>query len=428
MDTIYALASARGKSGVAVIRVSGPDAYAAGTAMAGQLPGDRVAGLRVLRDAAGVTLDQALVLCFPQGASFTGEPVVEFQIHGSVATVKAVLHGLSLCNGCRPAEAGEFTRRALENERLDLARVEGLGDLIEAETEAQRLQAQRVFSGELGRKAEAWRESLIHAASLIEATIDFADEDVPVDVMPEVCKVLNELLAGLKQEAEGSRVAERVRDGFEVAIVGPPNIGKSTLLNYLAGRDAAITSDVAGTTRDIIEVRMDLEGLPVTFLDTAGLREAQDEIETVGIERTISRAENADMRVFLVDQDNAGLNVAVREDDLVLRGKSDISDANDGISGLTGKGVDQLVSHVVDVLQNRVSGVGVAIQERHRVAILRAMNDVEAALDETALGMDRLDIMAEELRSAITALDSLVGRVDVELILDSIFARFCIGK
>ncbi len=272
MDTIYALASARGKAGVAVVRISGPLAFLAVKNLTGDVPSARRTALRILRDAAGEVLDEALVICFEKGASFTGEESAELQLHGSIAIVNAVLRTLSEMEGLRLAEAGEFTRRALENERLDLAQVEGLADLIEAETEAQRRQALKVFSGVLGEKVERWRTALVRAAALIEATIDFADEEVPVDVSPEVLELIATVMLDLETEARGAKMAERIRDGFEVAIVGPPNAGKSTLLNALAGRDAAITSEVAGTTRDVIEVRMELGGLPVTLLDTALLK------------------------------------------------------------------------------------------------------------------------------------------------------------
>ncbi|WP_373050624.1 tRNA uridine-5-carboxymethylaminomethyl(34) synthesis GTPase MnmE, partial [Thalassovita aquimarina] len=303
MDTIFALATAHGKAGVAVIRVSGPLAHSAGERLAGMLPDPRKAGLRLLRDGQGVRLDEALVLTFPDKSSFTGEAVVELQLHGSVAVVASVLRELGNMDGLRQAEPGEFTRRALENGRLDLAQVEGLADLIEAETEAQRRQALRVLSGDLGNRAEEWRRDLIRAASLLEATIDFADEDIPVDVSPEVNELLDRVIASLSKEIAGVSAAERVRTGFEVAIVGAPNVGKSTLLNALAGRDAAITSEYAGTTRDVIEVRMDLAGLPVTLLDTAGLRETQDKVEEIGIKRARERAGLADLRVFLVEGD-----------------------------------------------------------------------------------------------------------------------------
>lgn len=426
MDTIYALASARGKAGVCVIRLSGPMAHDAVAQMCGDVPEPRRASLRSVRDADGSVIDQALVLVFDQGHSFTGEAAAEFQLHGSVAIVAAVLRRLSGLPGLRLAEPGEFTRRALMNERLDLAQVEGLGDLIEAETEAQRVQAMRVFSGALGGKLDGWRKRLIRAAALIEATIDFADEDVPVDVRPEVSDLLGAVLAELRAEAAGAVVAERVRDGFEVAIVGPTNAGKSTLLNRLAGRDAAITSEIAGTTRDVIEVRMDLRGLPVTVLDTAGLRDSADVVESLGIARARDRAEAADLRVFLLSGPNDALGLPVRDEDIVVVGKADLGAGE--ISGKTGAGVDVLVDRIASVLEKRASGAGVAIRERHRVAIVAAIERVGAAEAELRRGMDRAELAAEQLRRGIAALDSLVGRVDVEHILDEIFASFCLGK
>ena len=429
MDTIFALASARGKSGVAVIRVSGPQAHEAGRALAGALPDAGCHALRNLRDADGAILDQALVLVFAAGHSFTGEDVVEFHVHGSMATVAAVLNFLSDMTGLRAAEAGEFTRQALENERLDLAKVEGLGDLIEAETEAQRIQALRVFSGKLGDKAEGWRAQLVRAAALLEATIDFVDEDVPIDVRPEVTALLQTVQRDLQGEVAGVAMAERVRDGFEIAIVGAPNVGKSTLLNFLSGRDAAITSEIAGTTRDIIEVRMDLHGLPVTFLDTAGLRDGRDAIETIGIQRSRKRADQSDLRLFLLNSAKENLDVEVQPDDIVVLSKADLRVTDDiSVSGLTGAGVDVVIERIGRVLEHRCAGIGVAVRERHRVAILGAISAINAALALVDRGEEHVDIAAEELRSAIRCLDSLVGRVDVEHILDEIFSRFCIGK
>jgi tRNA modification GTPase len=283
MDTIFALASGRGKAGVAVIRISGRGAWPAVQSLAGDLPVPRRASLRRLRDRSGQELDQALVVLFPAGASFTGEDVAELQLHGSPAVVAAVSEALAAEPDLRPAEPGEFTRRALQNGRLDLAQVEGLADLINAETEAQRLQAQRLFDGALGERVMAWRASLLRASSLIVAAVDFAEEDVPQDVRAACAAEISGVRDALVAEQEGAFFAERVRDGFEIAIVGPPNAGKSTLLNYLAGREAALTSEQAGTTRDVIEVRMDLGGLPVTLLDMAGLRETEDAVEAAGV-------------------------------------------------------------------------------------------------------------------------------------------------
>ena len=298
MSTIFAQASAAGKAGVAVVRISGPQAFSAASQLCGSLPAPRQAGLRRLRSAAGEVLDEALVLCFSEKASFTGEETVELQTHGSVAVVNALLAELGTVDGLRLAEPGEFTRRALANGRLDLAQVEGLADLIASETEAQRQQALRLFSGGLGDLAAHWRERLIRASALLTVTIDFADEEVPVDVSPEVLELIAEVQTAMQAQVDGFGAAERIRTGYEVAIVGPPNVGKSTLLNALAGRDAAITSEVAGTTRDVIEVRMELAGLPVTLLDTAGLRETDDTVEKIGVARALERAKAADLRVF----------------------------------------------------------------------------------------------------------------------------------
>lgn len=426
MDTIFALASARGKAGVAVIRVSGPEALSAAAALCGTVPETR--GVRILKDRQGQALDEALVLVFAEGHSFTGEPVVEFQTHGSTAVTDAVLRALGELSGLRPAEPGEFTRRALENGCLDLAQVEGLADLIEAETEAQRVQALRVLSGALGDKAESWRRDLIRAAALLEATIDFADEEVPVDVSPEVLELIDRVDATLREERDGVGIAERIRDGFEVAIVGPPNAGKSTLLNALAGREAAITSEFAGTTRDVIEVRMDLGGLPVTVLDTAGLRETEDVVEGIGIRRAVERADQADLRVFLLLDGARGVGLEPRSDDIVVSGKSDLGAEGFAVSGKTGEGLDALVGRIQAVLSGRAAHAGTAIRERHRLAIVRAVEALEKARIEVLAGQERAELAAEDLRSAIRALDSLVGRVDVENILDEIFASFCIGK
>ncbi len=423
MDTIFATASARGKSGVAVVRISGPDALSSVASLVGRDVPVRRPSLRVLRFG-GEVLDEAIVLAFPGPGSFTGEDVAELHLHGSLATVSAVLAALGQL-GLRPADAGEFTRRALENERLDLAQVEGLADLVDAETEAQRRQALRVLSGALGYKAEGWRVRLIRAAALLEATIDFADEEVPTDVVPEVRSLLDVVEAELRAEAAGVSAAERIRYGFEVAIVGPPNVGKSTLLNALAGRQAAITSEVAGTTRDVIEVRMDLSGLPVTFLDTAGIRDSDDKIEVLGVDLALKRAEAADLRLILkgVGEDPV---MPAREDDIIAVPKADIW-AGD-FSALTGVGLGDLVEKITKVIEQRASFAGIAIRERHRAALRRAIAALGIVRDQLETSPEQTEIVAEELRVAIRALDSLVGQVDVEHLLDEIFSSFCIGK
>lgn len=430
MDTIFALATAHGKAGVSVIRISGANAWNAGLNLCGSLPASHKAGLRNLTDADGVLVDQALVLPFEDERSFTGEPVVELHLHGSTAIVAKVMELLSGMDGLRLAEPGEFTRRALENGKLDLAQVEGLADLIEAETEAQRKQAVRVLAGELGRTAEAWRSHLIRAASLLEATIDFADEDVPLDVTPEVRELIQTTKTEIAKEADGVKTAERIRTGFEVAIIGAPNVGKSTLLNAIAGREAAITSEYAGTTRDVIEVRLDLNGLAVTLLDTAGLRETEDFVEKIGIDRAISRSADADMRVFLKERVADDLPFEPSEGDLVVVGKADTQEIATGlaISGKTGAGVDALVNTISSNLLERSAGAGIATRERHRQALLLSEQYLAAALQGLELGPDHYDIVAEDMRSAIRALNSLIGRVDVENLLDEIFSSFCLGK
>jgi len=430
MDTIFALASARGRAGVSVIRISGPNAFAAAKVLCGSLPKPRLVGLRRL-SWNGDTIDEALVLTFEAGASFTGENVVEFQTHGSVAVVRALLDALAAQDGLRLAEAGEFTRRALENGRLDLSEVEGLGDLIEAETELQRKRALAQMSGGLRALADGWRAKLVRAAALIEATIDFADEEVPVDVSPEVLDLIDAVLPELQQQVAGYGVAERLREGFEVVIVGRPNAGKSTLLNALAGREAAITSDLAGTTRDLIEVRMELAGMPVTVVDTAGLRESQDEIEQIGISRAVERAKVADLCVVLIDEDGAIPYLDPKDVDIRVQSKSDIHPAPEGVlgvSGKTGAGISRLVEEIAQRLEQRISGAAVINRARHLEVMRRAIMALESARFEVLGGSDRVELAAEGLRDAARALESLVGRVDVEHLLDEIFASFCIGK
>lgn len=428
MDTIFALASAQGKAGVAVIRISGPRAHKAASELCQSDLPERGMCLKTLRNAQGQVLDQALILTFHGPASFTGEDIAELQVHGSSAVITSVLQALSVLADTRLANPGEFTRRAMENGKLNLAQVEGLADLIDAETEAQRHQAQRLFEGALGDAAENWRLKLIRAAALIEATIDFADEDVPVDVTPEVNALLGSVRKDLEQELAGVVIAERIRSGFEVAIVGPPNVGKSTLLNTLAGREAAITSEFEGTTRDVIEVRMDLAGLPVTLLDTAGIRETTDFVEGKGIDLAKTRADRADLRVFLVE-DVEDLDIVKRDGDIHVRPKLDIrSDRTGAVSGITGEGVDELVIRIASELARRTGSAGIATRERHRNAMRNALDGLIAGRLVLEKGPEFYDVAAEELRQSIRALESLVGRVDVENLLDEIFSSFCLGK
>ena len=427
MDTIFALASAQGKAGVSVVRLSGPDAFAVASQIC-PLAVPRVAALRTFRTRDGEVLDQGLLLCFEKGSSFTGEEVVEFHVHGSTAVVRALLRELAGSGLARLAEPGEFTRRALENDRLDLIDVEGLADLIDSETDAQRQQAVRILSGELRNGLELCRKELIRAAALLAVTIDFADEDVPVDVTTDVLGALTVVSDYLKKELRGYHAAERVRVGFEVAIVGAPNVGKSTLLNALAGREAAITSEIAGTTRDVIEVRMELGGLAVTLLDTAGLRDTDDAVEKMGVALARKRADAADLRVILV-LPGQSLPLEPSADDLVLTAKADkFPGCSPSISGLTGEGVEELVSAVSDRLTTRAAGAGLVTRERQRAALTVALDYLGQAYGMVEKGPVHYEFAAEELRGVIRSLDVVVGRIDVENLLDDIFSRFCLGK
>lgn len=426
MDTIFALASARGRAGVSVIRISGDQAYAAAEQLCGRLPEPRRAALRVLRFG-GDVLDEALVLRFEAGASFTNEDIVELHVHGGVATVAAILRSLGSIAGLRIAEPGEFSRRALESGRMDLTQIEGLADLIDAETEAQRRQAVALLSGALGKRAEGWRLKLIRAMSLLEATIDFSEEDVPESVSAEVQTLLTAVRGEIRSELAGAKSAERIREGFEIAIIGAPNVGKSTLLNALAGREAAITSEIAGTTRDVIEVRMEISGLAVTLLDTAGLRETTDSIEGRGIELALARARNADLRLFLMDGGEE-LPLQPTGDDIVVMAKADLKpEAVDGVSGLTGAGLDALVAKIGQVLETMTAGSSLVIRERQRRGLESAISALDRAL-KLVVEEGVAELAAEDLRNAVAGLAGLVGRVGVEDLLEEIFSRFCIGK
>ncbi len=432
-DTIFAQATAVGRAGLAVIRISGPEAFAAVARIAGSVGSDRVASLRWLRDPArGERLDQALVLAFRGPASFTGEDVAELQLHGSPAACRSVLAALGEIPGLRPAEPGEFTRRALLNGRMDLSQVEGLGDLLAAETAAQQRQAIRLMDGAVSRLAGEWAAALVRALAFVEATIDFADEELPADVLESVERALFGVCAAMQHELRSGQIAERVRDGFEVALVGRPNVGKSTLLNALARREAALTSEVAGTTRDVIEVRMDLGGLPLTLLDMAGLRRSGGRVELLGIARARERAARADLRVFLVDEASEAdrLGVEREADDIVVLAKADLRARTQelSVSGATGMGVDELLDRVGSALGGRAAAAGTASHERQRQAIGAAALRVEAARRELELPGCRTELVAEELRGGLRALDFLVGRVDVEAVLDVVFRTFCLGK
>ena len=368
-------------------------------------------------------IDEGLVLTFPLGKSFTGEESVEFQGHGSQAAICAVLKSLSGQSNTRLAEPGEFTRRALENERMSFEQVEGLLGLIDAETEAQRAQAMRSFEGRLEKKVRLWRKELTEAAALIQVSLDFADEDIPPEVRQRVVGHLSILRDDLEQEGAGVHVAERIRAGFEIALLGPPNSGKSTLLNFIAARDVAIVTDIAGTTRDVLEVPLDIKGFKVVLMDTAGLRNSDDFVEQIGIKRSKERAQRADLRIFLGDPDENLL----KADDIVLCPKDDDGIHKDGVSGKTGVGVSELVARLGTIIEGRADGVGSACNMRQKEMLVGAMSHVDRAIQQLNAGIEE-EIVAEDIRRASQKLSGLVGSIGVEDVLESVFSNFCLGK
>src|ERR1700719_3333743 len=451
-STIFALSSGRPPAAIAVVRVSGPCAGTALETLIGRLPEPRKAALAHVRDpASGEVIDEALALWFPAPRSETGEDVAELQLHGGQAVIAGVLEALGRIEGCRPAEAGEFTRRAFENGRLDLTAVEGLADLIAAETQAQRRLAYRQLKGLIGDRAEAWRRRLIEGLALVEARIDFSDEaDVPEDLVGPALHAAQQLHDEIVGVLADGRRGERLRDGLVVAIAGPPNAGKSTLLNRLAGREAAIVSPFAGTTRDIIEVHLDLDGYPVTLLDTAGIRDSAEPVEQEGVRRARERAAAADLVLWVIDPSAGGLAANGYPENLVnaeiwlVRNKIDLPDASScvktgkrdnnelkftlSISALTGQGFEALRAALSAYAKAYFASTEATVitRARHR----HALEETVAALDRALARNHSTDeeLIAEELRSAATTLGRLTGRVDVEDILDVIFRDFCIGK
>lgn len=434
-DTIFALASGAGRAAVAVMRLSGPGTGALLTRLAGRLPEPRRASLRRLRDPQGEILDEGLVLWFPAPGSYTGEDSAELHLHGGAAVIAAVAEALVRL-GARPAEAGEFTRRAFLNGRMDLTEAEGIADLIAAETEAQRRQALRQAGGALARLHGEWAERLTTLLAHQEAAIEFADEDLPTDLGDRARAGARALRAEIAAHLADDRRGERLREGLLVAILGAPNAGKSSLLNALAGRDAAIVSARAGTTRDVVEVRLDLAGVPVTLADTAGLREGADEIEQEGIRRARRRAEEADLvlAVFAADTPPDPATLAwVGPGAIVLANKVDIAAPPASIGGMaalavsarTGAGLDRLRERLAQEAR-RLAGSGEAAlltRPRHRAALAEAV-----AWLEQAEAAPLPELASEALRAALRALGRLSGRVGVEAVLDVVFRDFCIGK
>lgn len=437
-DTIFALSSGRPPAAIAMVRISGRGAREALDRMCRRQPSPRVAMLATLHDLTGNPIDQAVALWFPAPHSATGEDIVEFHVHGGRAVLAAVLAALGQIEGFRPAEPGEFTRRAFENGKLDLTAAEGLDDLIHADTDQQRRQALRQLQGFLGARAEHWRRQIIEAAALIEASIDFADEDdVPDDLLSPALAEIGALKAAIDAALKSSGHSERLRDGLVVAIAGPPNAGKSTLLNRLAQRDAAIVSPHAGTTRDVIEVHLDLAGYPVTLLDTAGIRKSLDPVEQEGIRRAQARASAADLVLWICDASAPAQPSGVAGTEVwTVKNKIDIVEEKTrtgggervfDISATRGDGVAELLSALVVFARDTFGGGEPALISRARHRSL--LSDCAAALGRAVSAREiGIEVVAEELRSAIHALGRLIGRVDIEDVLDVIFRDFCIGK
>lgn len=441
--TIFALASAHGRAGVAVVRISGPGAGRALDAIAGPRPQPRRASGRFIRHPeSGEKLDRGVVLWFPQPASFTGEDVVELHLHGGRAVVHAVLSALAILPGLRMAEAGEFARRAFEAGKLDLSEVEGLADLIDAETEGQRRQALAQASGALSDLYDGWRASLVEALSLIEAGLDFSDEaDVGAKTFADATAIITVLDRAVAHHLDDGHRGEILRDGFRVALTGPPNAGKSSLLNALAKRDAAIVSEEAGTTRDVIEVRLDLGGLPVVVWDTAGFRETEGAIEREGMRRSLLAAKAADLVLWLTDATTPETMLpaelaAVADRTLLVVNKVDLLEGGAALtlpddmvplSVVTGAGLGDLIARLTVIARERIGhhAEPALTQVRHR-QLLEACRDNLAAF--LVGSVDEVELRAEDLRCAADALGRITGRIDVEDVLDHIFGRFCIGK
>jgi tRNA modification GTPase len=433
LDTIYALSSGGLPAGVAIIRVSGPEAKAVVERMFGRIPEPRVAAYGAIGADRSNPIDRGIVLWFPGPASFTGEDGAEFHLHGGRAVVRALFDAFTGIRGLRPAEAGEFSRRAFQNDRLDLTAIEGLADLINAETDTQRRVALRQAGGATAAVLDGWRSRLIRCRALIEADLDFADEDdVPGSVADVVWSQAKELAEEMERHLVNADKGERLRSGFEVVLLGAPNAGKSSLLNALARRPAAIVTPEPGTTRDLIEVRLDLGGYPVTVVDTAGLRESVSVIEAEGIRRAQERAGRADLVLWLQAPDDPNdmpesgdveiWRIATKVDLSVATGAFDHS-----ISTVTGAGLLELEAALGIFVAGRIGAVEdiVITRERHRDGLRRCVEHIRAAIANEQAG---LELRAEDLRAAADALGRLTGRIDVEDLLDVIFRDFCIGK
>ena len=442
--TIYALSSGPGISGVAIIRISGSDASKALSLLTGKpLPSPRVASLRKINNInTSELIDEGIIIWFPGPHSYTGENMAEIHIHGGKSVILAVQKEISKIQNCRLAEPGEFTKLAFQNGKINLLEAESIADLISAETEIQRLQALKIMEGKSSEKFNELREKLLKLLSFVEAKIDFPDEDLPEDNIKTLKKDSNDVLNKIKKILDDQKVGEIIREGFKIAIIGPTNAGKSSLLNNLSNREVAIVSEIAGTTRDVVETHLNLDGYPVIISDTAGIRDSKDEIEKKGIKLSLKKAENADLKLVVVDAKNVSfsdfLTDIIKKNAILVVNKSDLLEGELDpkileidhvlISLKKNLNIDKLISKIKDKLKNKfVSNEDILItRERHRQHLIQCVEHLEDFLDKNEI--KDFDKAAEDLRLATRHLGMIVGKVDVEEILGSIFNDFCIGK
>ena len=442
--TIYALSTGPGVSGIAVVRVSGKEAAEVVKQLTGDdLPVPRVAVLKKLKNSnTNEMIDEGIVLWFPGPNSYTGEDLAEFHVHGSRAVVSALHSSISGIKNCRLAEPGEFTKLAFQNGKINLLKAEGIADLVSAETEIQRKQAVEIMSGKSSDKFTSWRAKLLKILAHVEAKIDFPDEDLPKDILDEIQKTSNQVSKEIEKVLDDQKVGERIREGFKIAIVGPTNAGKSSLLNYLSKRDVAIVSEIAGTTRDVIETHLNLDGYPVVVSDTAGIRESKNEIEKKGIKLALNRAEDADLKLIIVDAKSVDftsvLKELIDENAILVVNKSDLIAGNINkelkkhdhilVSIKNNLNLDKLILKIKKKLENKFISYGdiLITRERHRQHLEQCISHLKNFKNKN--GSEDYDKAAEDLRLATRHLGMIVGKVDVEEILGSIFNDFCIGK
>ena len=442
--TIYALSSGPGISGIAVIRVSGENSKKILSDLTEQpFPKKRLATLKKIKNNINnEIIDEGIVVWFPGPNTYTGEDMVEFHVHGSKAVIDELQNVLSKYEGCRLAEPGEFTKLAFQNNKINLLKAESIGDLISAETELQRKQALKIMSGHSSNKFNFWREELIKILADLEAKIDFPEDDLPSNISEEIKYKSENIKNEIKKTLDDDKIGELIREGFKIAIIGPPNVGKSSLLNYLSKREAAIVSEKAGTTRDVIEIHLDLAGIPVTISDTAGIRDSNDEIEERGVKLAISRAEDADLNIVLLDPKNLDFkgffNDQIADKSIIVINKSDLVKVNLKninknikpiiISIKDDNNVDKLIEAIKSKLKNQfLKTENVLItRSRHRQHLKECFKNLNNFLDKK--NNEEYDKAAEDLRLSIRHLGTIVGKVDVEEILGSIFENFCIGK